>query len=129
MPKKKVLLTDDDPVFVEAVTAVLESRFDIVTASNGKEALEQIAKERPDVVVLDVMMDHLSEGFEVAREIKGNSETADIPVIMLTAVDRVYNYRMEVDSSYVPHDRYLEKPVDPEKLVAVIDEVLAAREG
>jgi CheY-like chemotaxis protein len=129
MPKKKILLADDDPVFVEAVKAVLESRYDIVTASNGKEALEQIAREKPDVVVLDVMMDHLSEGFEVARKIKGDENTANIPVIMLTGVDEVYNYRMEVQDSYVPHDRYLEKPVEPEKLLAVIEEVITSQDA
>lgn len=124
-PRKKILLVDDDPVFVEAVSAVLETRYDIRIAFNGTEALEAISREKPDVIVLDVMMDHLSEGFEVARKIKSDVETRNVPVIMLTAVDRVYNYRMEVEETYVPHDRYLEKPVEAQELLAVIDEVIA----
>lgn len=129
MAKKKILLTDDDPVFVEAVKAVLESRYDVVTASNGKEALEQVAREKPDVVVLDVMMEHLSEGFDVARKLKADESTSSIPVIMLTGVEEVYNYRMEVQDEFVPHDKYLEKPVEPEKLLAVIEEVIASQDS
>ena len=126
MSKAKVLVVDDDAVFVEALSAVLESRFEVLTAANGTEALARIAGETPDVVLLDVMMDPLSEGFEVARRLKDDPATRHIPVIMLTAVDKVYNFRMEVEESYVPHDRYLEKPVEPERLLEVIEEVLAA---
>ena len=127
MGNERVLIVDDDAVFVDAVSAVLESRFDVMTAANGTEALARIADSRPDVVLLDVMMDHLSEGFEVARRLKDDPATSHIPVIMLTAVDEVYNFRMEVEASYVPHDRYLEKPVEPEQLLEVIDEVLVAQ--
>ncbi len=127
MGKRRVLIVDDDAVFVDALSAVLESRFDVMTAANGTEALAGIADSKPDVVLLDVMMDHLSEGFEVARRIKDDPATCHIPVIMLTAVDEVYNFRMEVEESYVPHDRYLEKPVEPERLLEVIDEVLVAQ--
>jgi CheY-like chemotaxis protein len=129
MARKKILLTDDDAVFVEAVKAVLESRYDVVTASNGKEALEQVAREKPDVIVLDVMMEHLSEGFDIARKLKGDESTSSIPVIMLTGVEEVYNYRMEVQDSFVPHDKYLEKPVEPEKLLAAIEEVIASQDS
>ena len=127
MSKETVLVVDDDQVFVEAVSAVLESRFRVMTAASGNEALARIAEERPDLVLLDVMMDHLSEGFEVARRLKEDPVTREIAVIMLTAVDEVYNFRMEVEESYVPHDAYLEKPVEPERLLEVIDEVLVAQ--
>ncbi|MCP4201480.1 MAG: response regulator [bacterium] len=127
MQRKRVLLVDDDAVFVDALSAVLETRFDVVTAANGTEALVQLQRERPDVLVLDVMMNHLSEGFDVARRVKADPETSHIPVIMLTAVDQVYDFRMEVQDSYVPHDRYLEKPVAPETMLEVIEDVLAPR--
>ncbi len=127
MARQRVLVVDDDAVFVDAVSAILESRFEVLTAANGGEALARITDGRPDVVLLDVMMDHLSEGFEVARRIKEDPATAHIVVIMLTAVDEVFNFRMEVEESYVPHDRYLEKPVEPERLLEVIDEALVAQ--
>lgn len=122
---RTVLLVDDDPVFLDATSAVLESHYRVRTAGNGTEALAAIGAERPDVLVLDVMMDHLSEGFDLARKLKGDPLTATLPIVMLTGVDQVFNVRMEVGESWVPADRYLEKPVEPEKLLATIAELLA----
>lgn len=124
MAEKTILLVDDDDVFVEAVTAVLESRYRVRRAANGTEGLSMIAEDMPDVVVLDVMMDYLSEGFEVARKLRKDPTTADLPIIMLTGVDQVYNVRMEVDESWVPCERYLEKPVAPGDLLRYVAEIL-----
>ncbi len=123
MAEKVILLVDDDDVFVEAVSAVLESQYRVRRAANGTEGLEMIAEERPDVVILDVM-DYLSEGFEVARKLRNDPATVDLPIIMLTGVDQVYNVRMEVDESWVPCELYLEKPVAPGDLLRHIAEVL-----
>lgn len=122
--RKKVLLIDDDEVFVDAVSAVLETRYRVSTASNGTEGLARVREAAPDLIVLDVMMDHLSEGFDVARTLRTDPATASIPIIMLTGVDQVYNVRMEVDESWVPCDRYLEKPVPPEELLAHVAELI-----
>jgi CheY-like chemotaxis protein len=124
MVRKSVLLVDDDAVFVEAVTAVLESRYQVRTAANGTEALAEIARAQPDVVVLDVMMDHLSEGFDVARQLRSQESTIGIPIVMLTAVDQVYNTRLEIGETWVACDRYLEKPVAPDRLLATIAELV-----
>lgn len=115
--RKEVLVVDDDPVFREALSAVLETRYTVRTASNGKEALEEVGKGHPDLIILDVMMDYLSEGFDVARTLRTNDDTKSIPIIMLTAVDQMYNYRLEVDESWVPCERYFEKPTSPERLL------------
>jgi CheY-like chemotaxis protein len=96
----------------------------VETAANGTEALQKIREQPPDVILLDVMMDHLSEGFDVARTLKAGRETNHIPVIMLTAVDQVYDMRMEVEPSWVPCERYLEKPISPEDLLARVEEVI-----
>jgi CheY-like chemotaxis protein len=124
MARKKVLLVDDDEVFREAVTAVLETRYDIEAASNGTEGLQKVREAPPDLIVLDVMMDHLSEGFDVARALRTDPQTRSIPIIMLTGVDQVYNIRMETDPSWVPCDKYLEKPVSPEDLLKHVEELL-----
>jgi putative two-component system response regulator/two-component system glycerol uptake and utilization response regulator len=124
MERKSVLVADDDKVFVAAVTAVLQSRYSVRTAFNGKEALEQAKQDPPDLIVLDVMMDYMSEGFDVARKLRTNPETKTIPLIMLTGVDRMYNYRLEQDESWVPCDRYLEKPIGPETLLAEVEALL-----
>ena len=125
MEKRSVLLVDDDAVFVDAVSAVLEGRYEVRTAANGGEALAAIAAAPPDVVVLDVMMDHLSEGFDVARTLRSSDATRAIPIVMLTGVDEVFNVRMEIGESWFPYDRYLQKPVAPEVLLATLGELLA----
>ncbi len=124
MAKKSVLLVDDDAVFVDAVSAVLETRYEVRTAANGREALAAIAAAPPDIVVLDVMMDHLSEGFDVARALRSSEATRAIPIVMLTGVDEVFNIRMEIGESWFPYDRYLQKPVAPETLLATLGELL-----
>ena len=124
MERKTVLIADDDPVFVAAVSAVLRTRYEVRTAKNGTEALEQVAAERPDLVILDVMMDYMSEGFDVARKLRSDAETKSIPLIMLTGVDERYDYREEVDESWVPCDRFLEKPVEPDALLAEVETLI-----
>ncbi len=124
MATKTILLVDDDEIFVEAVSAVLEGRYRVITAANGTEGLARVREDRPDLIVLDVMMDHLSEGFDVARSLRNDPDTAGIPIIMLTGVDQVYNVRMEVDESWVPCEKYLEKPIAPDELLAHVAELI-----
>jgi CheY-like chemotaxis protein len=124
MTEKNVLLVDDDAIFREAVSVVLESCYQVATASNGSEALARIGEQPPDLVILDVMMDHLSEGFEVAQTLRSRPETASIPIILLTGVDQVFHRRMQVDEASMPCDRYLEKPVDPIDLLTTARDLL-----
>jgi len=122
--RKSILLVDDDEVFVEAMIAILESRFRVRSAKNGTEAFREIDEERPDLIVLDVMMDYMSEGFDVARKLREDPETKSIPLIMLTGVDERYDYREEVDESWVPCDRFLEKPVELGTLLAEVEALI-----
>ncbi len=124
MTRKTVLLVDDDPVFREAITAVLEADYEVRTAGNGDEGLASVEEKRPDLIILDVMMDHISEGFDVARALRSDPEKKTIPIIMLTGVDEFYNVRMEVDESWVPCDRYLEKPVSSADLLKHVSELI-----
>lgn len=124
-----ILIADDDEVFVRSVTAVLAARYDVRTASNGTQALAAIEDDPPDLVILDVMMDHMSEGFDVARALRSDDATALIPIIILTGVDRVYSFRMEVDESWVPADQYLGKPISPEVLMRKVGELVGPGEA
>ena len=128
MTRPTVLVADDDAVFVQSVTAVLRTRYNVRTAANGTEALASIEDDPPDLVILDVMMDHMSEGFDVARTLRNDDATALIPIIILTGVDRVYSLRMEVAESWVPADHYLEKPISPEDLMCKISELVGPGE-
>jgi len=124
MPRPTILVVDDDAVFVASTAAVLGTRYTVQTAANGTEALEAIREDAPDLVLLDVMMDHMSEGFDVARVLRRDDATALIPIIILTGIDRVYNLRMEVDESWVAADRYLEKPISPEDLLREVSDLI-----
>ena len=122
MSKKHVLLVDDDPDFVEAVKAVVEGDgYEVEVAYDGKEALEKIARKKPDLVILDVMMPEVN-GHEACRELKSNAETKDIPVILLTAVasrvtSSTYTHRDMLESEA---EDYIPKPVEPEVLLGRI---------
>ena len=83
----KILIVDDVMSNVLSFKVLLTNeKFAIATANNGRQALEQVDKERPDLLLLDVMMPDLS-GFEVAQRLKSNPDTADIPIIFLTALN------------------------------------------
>lgn len=124
MKRPVILVADDDAVFAESVASVLRTRYEVRTVGNGTEAMAFVREDVPDLVILDVMMDHMSEGFDVARRLRGDDRTALIPIIILTGVDRVYNLRMEVDESWVPADRYIEKPISPADLLEVVDSLI-----
>ncbi|MFT5726437.1 MAG: CheY-like chemotaxis protein [Desulforhopalus sp.] len=120
--KKKVLLVDDDPDFVEAVKVIVQSGgYDVRVACDGQEGLEAVAAERPDIIILDVMMP-VMDGHKACAALKGNKETADIPIILLTAVaDRVttstYTHRDMLESEA---EDYMPKPVEPKELLELI---------
>ena len=124
--EKKILLVDDDPDFVEGARMVLEKGdFEVVTASSGKECLERIKEERPDLILLDIMMPQKS-GFEVCKELKSNIEYNKIPVVMLTALKSKLSrtsYSIAEGLELEAED-YLEKPIEPKVLVSRLREIL-----
>jgi len=124
--EKKILLVDDDPDFVEGARMVLEkSDFEVVTASSGKECLKRIKEERPDLILLDIMMPQKS-GFEVCKELKSNIEYNKIPVVMLTALKSKLSrtsYSIAEGLELEAED-YLEKPIEPKVLVSRLREIL-----
>jgi len=120
--KKKILLVDDDPDFVEAVKVIVQSGgYDVKVAYDGKEALEAVKQEKPDLIVLDVMMPVMN-GHETCARLKDNKDTAKIPIILLTAVaERVttstYTHRDMLESEA---EDYMPKPVEPTELLELI---------
>ncbi len=126
MPKK-ILIVDDDPDFVEAVTMILRpKKFEVVTAYNGKEGLEKVKAERPDLVVLDVMMPE-KDGYSVCKELKSDPKWNHIPILLLTGVvshipTTRYTQEMGMETEA---DDYLDKPVEPEALVKRIEVLLS----
>ena len=122
---QKVLMIDDDPEFVEAISNLLDAKgYDVHTASDGKEGVEKVRAENPDLILLDVMMTTKSEGFDVARELHEDEKLKDIPIIMMTGIRREMNlpFGFEPDETWLPVKRVLEKPVKPEVLLAAVSE-------
>lgn len=123
---KKILIVDDDPDLVEAVSMLLEAEGMIpIAAYGGVEGLEKAKSENPDLIVLDVMMPD-KDGYAVAKELAASESLSDIPVIMLTAVvdhigDSHYSHASGKD---LVADDYFQKPVDPEALVVRIGELV-----
>jgi DNA-binding response OmpR family regulator len=119
---KKVLIVDDERLIRDLVTFRLESKgFEIVYAENGKQAMERLEQEQPDLLVLDIMMPEMS-GIDVCRAIKSKPETRHIKVILLTA--RVQDTD-ETEGLAAGADLYLTKPFRPNNLLAKIEALLA----
>ena len=119
---KKILIADDRPEVVELVKVTLEGEgYQTIDASDGREALEKIGKENPDLILLDVVMPKM-DGFEVLRNLKDDSNTKDIPVIMLTAKGQKLD--KEKGGKLGAQD-YIIKPFSPSHLLRIIEEILA----
>ena len=128
MQKKKVLLVDDDRDIVDAIAFVLkQAGYDVEVAYDGQQGLEKVAANKPNIIVLDVMMPVLN-GYETCKKLKASQETRDIPVIMLTAVASMvtstqFSHRDMMESDA---EDYMPKPVDPKLLMERIEKLTLA---
>ena len=123
----KILLIDDDADIVEAVKIVLESKgYNVITANEGDAGYKKAETERPDLVILDVMMKTKDQGFQVSYKLKNNPDLSNIPILMLTSVGRETGFRFnkETDADYLPVEEFIEKPIKPNKLLVKIDKLL-----
>ena len=126
-----ILIVDDDPDIVEAMRVVLESRNHAVSsAGNGQEGLKKVREEKPDLIILDIMMETLDKGFDVARELKKDQSYKQIPILMLTAIkERIgLDFKTEAgDAVWLPVDDYCDKPLKPEELISKVDTILGKK--
>jgi len=124
---KKILIVDDDPDFVNAVSMILTSKkYEVAIAYDGKEGLAKVKGERPDLIVLDVMMPG-KDGYAVCKELKADPQWSKIPVLLLTAVaSHVATTRYTTEMGLETEaDDYLDKPVEPDVLVKRVETLLA----
>jgi CheY-like chemotaxis protein len=129
MERPTILLVDDDAVLVEALKAVLEQRYTVLTAYNGEEAVAVVAETLPDLIILDVMMSYLSEGYDLAAMFKKSERTASIPIVILTGVDRMFEARSRLEQTWVEVESFMTKPPDFAKLHQTVENLLASRKG
>lgn len=122
----KVLVVDDDPDFVKVTKKVLEQAgHDVISAPNGAKALQVMRQERPDLVLLDIMMSYILDGLDVSREMAEDPELKDTPVVMVTSLTGVKGSGVFPTDEYVPVDEWLSKPVEPDVLLAKVDAALS----
>jgi CheY-like chemotaxis protein len=127
----KILVIDDDPDLVEVLRLTLEaSGYEVFSAAGGAEGLEQVKQVHPDLIILDVMMDYTTQGFQVSLALRSpdpESEYApyrDIPILMLTAIHETTPLRFTPDGDYLPVDDFVEKPIEPGELVRKVEGLL-----
>ena len=116
--KAKILVVDDDPVFVEATKTVLETRYQVITAQDGDEGLVKAKQEKPALILLDIIMP-TKDGFHVCKQLKQNAELAGIPVIMLTSfAQHRGETKIPVSAGLeLEAEGYLDKPISPDELL------------
>jgi CheY-like chemotaxis protein len=121
---RKILIVDDEPDIVTYLTTLLEDNgFTTIAAVDGREAFASAKSEKPDLITLDISMPEES-GVKAYRQLQGDPVTKDIPIIIVTGIsadfERFIRSRKQVD----PPAAYFEKPIDPEKLLKTIREIL-----
>lgn len=127
--RKKILIVDDDPDMLTVTGAVLEFHgFEVIVAHNGEQALEKLVQERPDLMILDLLMPKM-DGFAVCRELKESrlaKAYPEVPILILTSTrEEAGRRRYELETGLgLDVDDYVEKPIDPHILVERVQKLL-----
>ncbi len=119
----KILVVDDDVDVLDSRKIVLEhNNYEVLAATNIHVADEILKREKIDLIILDVMMENDSDGFNFAQKIKGDKEFNHIPIIMATAVNQrtKFKFDIEQDGVFIPVEKFMEKPIDPDDLIVTI---------
>ena len=128
MPEYKILLIDDDKDQVEAARLVLEARgYRVFFAYNRQEGMTQVEKTSPDLIIMDVMMEKMSDGFDLSRKLKSHDQYKKIPILMLTSVGEMTGFRYSADAGdrdWLPVDDFCEKPLSPDMLISKVEQLL-----
>ena len=128
---KKIYIIDDDRDIVESVSIVLKANsYEVSAQYDDENVVENVIKYNPDLIILDVMFpENSSAGFDIARELKRNSKSENIPIIMLSAINERGSYpgkfsSEDADNEWLPINIYLDKPVQPGELLEKVKSIL-----
>lgn len=129
---KKIYLVDDDVDLVESMTMTLESAgYTVKSQYDDKDIAENIRSFNPELIILDVMFpDDDGAGFKIARTISHHDSIKEIPILMLSGVNKEGDFpgkftNRDIDDAYMPVTEFIEKPIDPKKLIAKVEELTA----
>jgi DNA-binding response OmpR family regulator len=113
-----ILVVDDDRDFVNITTMILESQqYRVISAANGEQGLQVMRRERPDLVILDIMMSYIMDGLDVRRRMAEDAALQNIPVIMVTSLTSTRAQGEMPGHDYIPESEWLNKPIDPDLLL------------
>jgi DNA-binding response OmpR family regulator len=119
----KILIVDDDPDIVDSVKLILGAEgYQVVSADNRADGMKAVDAERPDLVILDVMMEQPDDGFVVAQDLRRKGHNG--PIMILTSIGQVTGYKYGKDSEMAPVDEFVTKPVAPSDLLAKVKSLL-----
>lgn len=121
--KAKVLLVDDESVNVELISSYIEKDYEIISAYNGKEALEKVRLYNPDIVILDIMMPDMS-GYDVCARVKSGDSTRSIPIVIVTALSEIEDKIKAIESGA---DDFLTKPINTIELVTRVKSLVKTK--
>ncbi len=128
MTSATVLIVDDDEDFSAAVAAVLEDAgYRVLAARDGREGVSVALRERPDLVLMDVIMDERTEGFFTIQELRRRPELAGLPIFVVSSIYSVEQaFQVAPDAAWLGHDAFIRKPIQPALLLERIAERLGA---
>ena len=128
--KPRILIIEDDVDLVAAMGKMLESKgYKVIVAYDPEEGNVKLKQERPDLIILDVMFGSQGEskGFDFAQKIRSDKLIADIPILMVTAINTekpYFNFSPDTDGEFLPVDSFLDKPVKSDELFLKVEELL-----
>jgi len=121
MNRKKILIIDDDPSFLEICSAILEeSDYQVDTASSSKEGLEKLISQRPDLLLLDIMMATMDEGLNFATSMRQSKDLSKIPIMIVSAqpdAEKGYQRSVDKEMDWISAEMFMEKPINPQDLL------------
>jgi CheY-like chemotaxis protein len=131
MENAKILIVDDDQDIRDSLQSILEGQqYTVVTAADRTEGMKRVSAEKPDLVILDLMMSTWQDGFEMARALKKDPQFKNMPLLMLTGVkDKTgIDFKSAAgDPTWCPVDGFLEKPVGPDVLLQEVAKLLSKK--
>ena len=123
----RILIVDDDPDIVFTTGLFLKkAQHEVLSASNREDGMKAIEQQNPDLIILDVMMEQPDDGIAMAQELRRQGN--ETPILMLTSVGRVTGFAYDQDQELVPVDAFHEKPIQPETLLATVEQLLVKRQ-
>ena len=120
----KILAIEDDPDMVMALRMPLEANgYEVIAAASAEEGLQKVKEIEPDLIILDVMLETTTAGFQVSLQLRSPDPESEyaayrhIPILMLTAIHTTTSLRFGPDEAYLPVDDFVDKPIDPDVLL------------